>query len=202
MLKSRFRAGFWVSFSNFPGFCDFFSSRNLSYFFHMCELLKLLKLLKLQGSNCLKKIDKESIKLAFGLGPHVTKWPEIPKITWFSLKLRFEGVTNCGKIKINENSEKTEWTLRSQVWLIFLREDRGAWHKYPRIWILRLSSSPDIFSNWYENQTLPKGDKFDEDYPTTLRLEFAKSNTKNRMKSIKELDTSQIPMFVPGTALI
>ena len=43
-----------------------------------------------------------------------------------------------------------------------------------------------------------QGDKFDEDYPTTLRLEFAKSNTKNRMKSIKELDTSQIPMFVPG----
>jgi len=46
-----------------------------------------------------------------------------------------------------------------------------------------------------------QGEKFDEEYPTTLRLEFAKSNTKNRMKSIKELDTSHLPMMV-GTNLM
>lgn len=47
-----------------------------------------------------------------------------------------------------------------------------------------------------------QGDKFDEDYPTTLRLEFAKSNTKNRMKSLKELDTSSIPMLVGSNTLM
>ena len=29
------------------------------------------------------------------------------------------------------------------------------------------------------------GEKFDLDLPTTMRLEFAKSNTKNRLKSLK-----------------
>ena len=30
-----------------------------------------------------------------------------------------------------------------------------------------------------------QGEKFDDEYATTLRLEFAKSNTKNKMKSLK-----------------
>ena len=30
-----------------------------------------------------------------------------------------------------------------------------------------------------------QGEKFDEDLVTTLRLEFAKSNTKNKLKSLK-----------------
>lgn len=47
-----------------------------------------------------------------------------------------------------------------------------------------------------------QGEKFDDDYPTTLRLEFAKSNTKNRMKSLKELDTSALPMMVTGNQLM
>ncbi|CAG5107950.1 Oidioi.mRNA.OKI2018_I69.chr1.g3567.t2.cds [Oikopleura dioica] len=48
-----------------------------------------------------------------------------------------------------------------------------------------------------------QGEKFDNDYPTTLRLEFAKSNTKNRMKSLKELDTSALPlMMTTGTGIL
>lgn len=47
-----------------------------------------------------------------------------------------------------------------------------------------------------------QGEKFDYDNPTTLRLEFAKSNTKNRMKSLKELDTTALPMMMAtGTGM-
>ncbi|CBY24102.1 unnamed protein product [Oikopleura dioica] len=47
-----------------------------------------------------------------------------------------------------------------------------------------------------------QGEKFDNDNPTTLRLEFAKSNTKNRMKSLKELDTTAFPMMMStGTGM-
>jgi len=47
-----------------------------------------------------------------------------------------------------------------------------------------------------------QGEKFDDEYATTLRLEFAKSNTKNKMKSLKELDTSAIPILTMGNNFI
>lgn len=47
-----------------------------------------------------------------------------------------------------------------------------------------------------------QGEKFDEEFATTLRLEFAKSNTKNKMKSLKELDPSSIPILTMGNNFI